>query len=109
MIWNASRSPVTTITGTRSARARSAIEAITSSASKPSTLTLRYPNASTSGSRCGHCYLSRLGRDLLAARRAGVPDDHGRLGAVLGEQLDEHRGEPEDRVRGKARRRGDRL
>jgi hypothetical protein len=41
MIWKASRSPVTTITGTPSPRARSAIVAITSSASKPSTWTLR--------------------------------------------------------------------
>ena len=35
MIWKASRSPVTTMTGTSSLRARSAIVAITSSASKP--------------------------------------------------------------------------
>ncbi len=41
MIWKASRSPVTTITGTFSSRARSAIEAMTSSASNPSTFTLR--------------------------------------------------------------------
>jgi hypothetical protein len=41
MIWKASRSPVTTITGTPSSRARAAMLAITSSASKPSTCTLR--------------------------------------------------------------------
>jgi hypothetical protein len=41
MIWKASRSPVTTITGTPASRARSAMLAMTSSASKPSTAMLR--------------------------------------------------------------------
>jgi hypothetical protein len=47
--------------------------------------------------------------DLLAARRAGVPHHHGRLAAVLREQLDEHRREAEDRVRREARGRRDGL
>ena len=50
-----------------------------------------------------------LGVDLLAPARAGVPDDDGRLRAVLGEDLHEHRGEAEDRVRRKAGRGRDRL
>src|SRR5439155_7894397 len=48
-------------------------------------------------------------RDLLAPRRAGVPDDDRRLGPVLGQQLHEHRGEAEDRVGREAGGRGDRL
>ena len=50
-----------------------------------------------------------VGRDLLAAGVARVPDDDRRLLAVLGQQLHEHRGEPEDRVGRHARRRRDRL
>ena len=39
-----------------------------------------------------------LGIDLLAPGIALVPHHHGRLGAVVGEDLDQHRGEPEDRI-----------
>jgi hypothetical protein len=62
--WYASRSPVTTITGMLRSRAWVTSAAITSSASKPSTEMFRYPNASTSGRRCGHWSLSRSGRLL---------------------------------------------
>jgi hypothetical protein len=47
--------------------------------------------------------------DLLAPRGARVPDHERRLRPVLGEQLHEHRGEPEDRVRREAGGRRDRL
>ena len=50
-----------------------------------------------------------VGRDLLAARHPGVPDHHGRHLAVVGEDLHEHRGEAEDRVRGSPVGGGDRL
>jgi hypothetical protein len=40
-----------------------------------------------------------LGIDLLAAGPAGVPDHQGRHRSVLGQQLHEHRGEAEDRIR----------
>jgi hypothetical protein len=50
-----------------------------------------------------------LGVDLLAAARPGVPDDDGRLHAVLGQQLHEHRREAEDRVRVAPVGGGDRL
>ena len=41
--------------------------AITSSASQPSTLTLRKPNASASGARCGHCSEQQVGPRTGAA------------------------------------------
>ena len=50
-----------------------------------------------------------LGEQLVAPRAAGVPGDDGRTHAVLGDDLHEHRGEAEDRVRRHAGRRGDRL
>ena len=50
-----------------------------------------------------------LGVELLAAGVAGVPDDDRRLRAVVGEDLDQHRGEPEDRVGRHAGRGRDRL
>ena len=50
-----------------------------------------------------------LGVDLLAAAVSPVPDHDGRLGAVVGEDLDQHRGEAEDRVGRHAGRGGDRL
>ncbi len=40
-----------------------------------------------------------VGIDLLAARVPRVPDHDGRLRSVVGEDLHEHRREPEDRVR----------
>ena len=40
-----------------------------------------------------------VGRDLLAAGHPSVPHDDRRHGAVVGEDLHEHRREPEDRVR----------
>ena len=46
-----------------------------------------------------------LGVDLAPPARPGVPHDDRRLLAVLGQQLHEHRGEAEDRVRRAARRR----
>jgi hypothetical protein len=63
----------------------------------------------------------RRARSWRSARRAGsrlqglpsriprVPDDHGRLRPVVGQDLHEHRREPEDRVRGHAGRGRDRL
>ncbi len=50
-----------------------------------------------------------VGVDLLAAGVARVPDHDRRLRAVVGEDLHEHRGEPEDRVRRLAGRGRDRL
>ena len=50
-----------------------------------------------------------LGVDLLAARVALVPHHDGGLRAVVGEDLHQHRGEPENRVRRDARGGGDRL
>ena len=47
--------------------------------------------------------------DLVAARRARVPHDQRRLDAVLGDDLHEHRGEAEDRVRRLPLGRRDRL
>jgi hypothetical protein len=47
--------------------------------------------------------------DLLAARHPGVPDHERRLDAVLGDDLHEHRREPEDRVGGLPLRGRDRL
>ena len=47
--------------------------------------------------------------DLLAPGHARVPDHERGLDAVLGEDLHEHRGEAEDRVRREALRGGDRL
>ena len=48
-----------------------------------------------------------LGEDLGASRAAGVPHDHGRAHAVVGDDLHEHRGEAEDRVGRLARGGGD--
>ena len=50
-----------------------------------------------------------VGRDLLAARQAGVPHHDGRHLAVVGEDLHEHRREAEDRVRRAPVRGRDRL
>ena len=50
-----------------------------------------------------------FGEQLAASRCARIPGDDGRADAVLGDDLDEHRGEAEDRVRRHPRRRGDRL
>ena len=47
--------------------------------------------------------------DLLAPGAARVPDHHGRLRAVLGEDLHQHRGEAEDRVGREPLGRGDRF
>ena len=50
-----------------------------------------------------------VGRELLAARQAGVPHHDGRHLAVIGEDLHEHRREAEDRVRRAPVRGRDRL
>ncbi len=50
-----------------------------------------------------------LGEHIGATRGAGIPGDDRRADAVLGDDLHEHRGEAEDRVRGHARRGRDRL
>src|SRR5204863_7835469 len=50
-----------------------------------------------------------FGVDLLAAGPAGIPDDERRRRAVLGQKLHEHRREAEDRVRGLALGRSERV
>ena len=103
----------------RCSRARSASVAMTSSASKPADARVRVAERLDERLEVRPLLLEQvrprraprlvLGVDLLAPAGAGVPDDDRRLRAVLGEDLHEHRGEAEDRVRRNARRRRDRL
>ena len=50
-----------------------------------------------------------VGVYLLAARRSRIPHHQRRLRPVIGEDLDQHGGEPEDRVRRHSGRGGDRF
>ena len=59
--------------------------------------------------RAGGALRLVVGVELLAAGVARVPDDDGRLRPVVGEDLHEHRREPEDRVRRHPGRGRDRL